>query len=286
MNFLWDTTREVTQRKFAYKARDDGGLGALDLGLKLKIIFCKNVASAVERKAVWIGELLSWTKRKGKNRAKVPYYKLIYGDFTNKFSALNIDWCKQPNKLIYSLLCDELYGGYFPYRNLNDDERYMCVKNIQSKDISETVRDTMWLISVRRLPVRAVVKWSCFVKTVQCPVENCMEPETIEHLLLQCPRSIHIWKMMTDLGLKVTITEKAIMHGIFTESFNEKQAAFFWYIICITVRKIWLTRCKMSIEHVNIPSETVVKQIKTELRRQKSSECTRNSPRPWHLLAL
>ena len=41
VNFIWGTTREVTKRDLLYKSKKNGGLGAVDLGLKLKISFCK-----------------------------------------------------------------------------------------------------------------------------------------------------------------------------------------------------------------------------------------------------
>ena len=45
--------------------------------------------------------------------------------------------------------------------------------------------DKMWLVVNSKLPVRAVVKWSCIVKTMLClPV--CTEIETIGHLLVDC----------------------------------------------------------------------------------------------------
>ena len=81
VNFIWGTTREVTKRQLLYKSKKDGGLGAVDLGLKLKIAFCKNIAVGIKRNAMWIGEALSWTKKKGRARSSKPYYKLMYSDF-------------------------------------------------------------------------------------------------------------------------------------------------------------------------------------------------------------
>ena len=161
VNFIWGTTREVTQRNLLYKNKYHGGLGAVDLGLKLRIAFCKNVASGFKRNAMWIGEALSWTKKKGRARSSVPYFKLMYGDLIDKSVHLNISWSEMPSKKIYNIVCDDLYGGFFPYKYLDEDQRQVCIKNILSKNLSEKKRDVMWLVSVRRLAVRRVVKWSC-----------------------------------------------------------------------------------------------------------------------------
>ena len=110
------------------------------------------------------------------------------------FSHLNIDWTEMTSKKIYNIICDDLYGGIFPYKHLDGNQTQLCLKNIMMKNLPEKKRDVMWLVSVRTLAVRAVVKWSCFVTTFKCPVVNCDEDETIEHLLVDCPWSKFIWE--------------------------------------------------------------------------------------------
>lgn len=39
INFIWVTTGEVIERALLYKSQEEGGLGAMDLGLKLKNIW-------------------------------------------------------------------------------------------------------------------------------------------------------------------------------------------------------------------------------------------------------
>lgn len=40
---IWGNNREVTNRKLLYKPNDLGGLGAVEIGNKQKIAFCKKV---------------------------------------------------------------------------------------------------------------------------------------------------------------------------------------------------------------------------------------------------
>ena len=141
VNFIWGTAREVTKRELLYKNKYNGGLGAVDLGLKLKIAFCKNVASGFKRNTVWIGEALSWVKKNGRARSSVPYYKIMYGDLMFNSAHLNIDWIEMTSKKIYIIICDDLYGGIFPYRNLNDNQKQVCLKNIWTKNLPEKRRD-------------------------------------------------------------------------------------------------------------------------------------------------
>ena len=135
----------------------------------------------------------------------------------------------------------------------------------------------MWLVSVRRLAVRAVVKWSCFVKTVKCPMENCDEDETIEHLLVDCQRSRFIWEKMSQVGFNLNVTHNAIMYGVFDESLSPMNQDFFWLVVCTVVNKIWNTRSAMVINQVTITGETVYKQIITEMRRQRTLDSKQKS---------
>ena len=107
----------------------------MDLGLKLRIAFCKNIASGFKRKAVWIGEALSWTKKRGRARSSLPYFKVMFGDLMEKSVHLNIDWLGTPSKNIYIIVCNDLYGDIFPYKYLDDTEKQVCLKNIEQNYI-------------------------------------------------------------------------------------------------------------------------------------------------------
>ena len=279
--------REVTKRNLLYKSKRNGGLGAVDLGLKLKISFCKNVASGFKRSAMWIGETLSWTKKKGRARNSFPYFKLMYGDLMCNSAHLNIDWTEMSSKNIYCAICDDLYGGVFPFKNLDDKQQRVFLKNIWKKTLSEKKRDIMWLVSVRRLAVRAVVKWSLYVRTAKCPFVNyCDEDETVEHLLLDCLRSQYVWGEMSRIGFKVKITYNAVMYGVFEETLSTMDQDFYWSVVCTTVNKLWNTRCVMTMKNEATSGEVVFKQIVTELKRQRTLDSKKNVLKPWHLLSL
>lgn len=104
------------------------------------------------------------------------------------FSILILTGVVIQTKLFIKLISDEMYGGEVAYRNLTPAETKERIKHLLSIQLSENVRDTAWLISVPRLPVCAVVKWSCFVESTFCPMPNCSD-ESLEHLLLNCYRT-------------------------------------------------------------------------------------------------
>ena len=144
----------------------------------------------------------------------------------------------------------------------------------------------MWLVSVRRLAVRAVVKWSCFVKTVKCPVSGCDEDETIEHLLVDCQRSKVVWGKMPQIGFNINVNHNAAMYGVFIDKVSHTEQEFYWTIVCTVVNKLWNTRCAMVIHQEAISGEVVFKQIITELKRQRSLDLKQKRSKPWHLLTL
>lgn len=65
------------------------------------------------------------------------------------------------------------------------------------------MRDTVWLIFVGRLPLRAVILWSCFVTTKKCTMENCDEVKTLDHLLISCYRMVEIRQKMDKLSFDI-----------------------------------------------------------------------------------
>ena len=190
------------------------------------------------------------------------------------------------SKGIYGVISEDLYGGIFPYKNLDESQKQVCLRNINGKNLSEKKRDVMWLVSVRRLAVRAVVKWSCFVTTVKCPIVNCNQDETVEHLLVDCYRSRLVWGKMKQIGLKINVHYNAAMYGVFDERMTAGEQDFYWTIVCTVVYKLWLTRCAKVIHQEDTPGDVVFKQIQTELRRQRTIDLQKKKLTPWHLLNL
>lgn len=60
-----------------------------------------------------------------------------------------------------------MYGAMTRYEQLTSDGSKRCIKNVFSKNISENIRDIVWLIAAGRLPECVIVKWSCLVTTTK-----------------------------------------------------------------------------------------------------------------------
>ncbi|RVE75369.1 hypothetical protein OJAV_G00016280 [Oryzias javanicus] len=138
------------------------------------------------------------------------------------------------------------------------------------------MRDTVWLIAHNRLPVRAIVKWSCFVQTKTCPMTS----------LINCYRTQEIRNKMYNFGLNVNVNLWSVMFGLFSEKIPDAKRRLFWLIMCVTNTHIWKTRTKVVLNQEGISSGSVFKNITADLRRQKRSSIQKRSSLPWDILNI
>lgn len=71
-------------------------------------------------------------------------------------------------------------------------EGLLNIADGEGTEVTNKNREVRWLISVSRRPVRAVVSWSCFIKTNKCPMIHCSEDETQQLLLMETGSFFHI----------------------------------------------------------------------------------------------
>lgn len=140
-------------------------------------------------------------------------------------------------------------------------------ENIFNKNISDSRRDTMWLVSVSRWAVQAVVRWSCYVTTKMCPFDSCQEEEPLEHLLLEGHRS-RVWGRMIQMGKNVNINYSSVKSGICQEKLSSQVQELYWRVICTVVVMLWRTRDVEMKKQTFICSKTLVKQPRTDLYKR------------------
>lgn len=119
------------------------------------------------------------------------------------------------------MINDYVNGGLTNFKDCTIAESKAAVERLNSRSVSGNMRDVMWLTMNGRLPVRSVVKWSCFVKTTVCPMPDCDEKETVGHLLADCYRSQKVWEKMKNIGLNIICERKTIMYAVFRDSDDE-----------------------------------------------------------------
>lgn len=164
-----------------------------------------------------------------------------------KYGKLEINWLDTPSREIYEEIIDYHYGEVCNDKDLTDEERKKNVLEMLTPCLYRKRYGTLCsLISVGRFPVRCVVKWSCYVTTKKCPIIHCNQDETIEHLLLECNRSVENWEKVKEIGLKFKRTKKAIIYGVL-QDVPAHLRVLYWEVIHIVNSKIWKTRAKMVI---------------------------------------
>lgn len=84
------------------------------------------------------------------------------------------------------------------------------------------------------------VRWSCFVKTRRCPIDNYDEDETIQHLILKSRRFKNVCWKMSDAGFNIGVNYNAVMGGVFLENVHALHPEFYGTIICtFEVKLAW-----------------------------------------------
>ena len=175
-------------------------------------------------------------------------------------------------------------GGLVNFKDCSQEQSKQLVKCLNSGLISGGTRDVIWLTVHGRLPVRKVVKWARTITITECPVPQCKETETIGHLLIDCVRSKEVWDKMSSIGVRVPCHRKTLYADFICDKENYD---LFWTCVCVTVYKIWKTRCKMTINNIYVDSENVFKQIKAELRKRRTKDLKRIPPKlNWSAIIL
>lgn len=105
--------RQTIKRKLLYKPKE---LGALEIGNKLQVAFCKNATQAIKRGGDWIGDIKAWRRKRGRARENIPFCKWIDGDFKEKHEHLKLDGDKLTNESIYEKIIECEYTAHAQLR--------------------------------------------------------------------------------------------------------------------------------------------------------------------------
>ena len=274
VSFIWGSKREVAKRALMFKNSLCGGLGAMDITLKLDIAYCKNIAKGIRDKATWVGEPGEWEKTSRRSKFAVEH-KVRYAILQKKYSELQINWSTQTSKQIYHQISDHLYGGLVIYDGLSENKTKRLIKYLNSDLIVRKTRDTMWLTVNGKLPVRHVLR-HISDRTVTCPMPSCNQVETINHCIFECDRAKQVWQELRHIGITVPC-DPVILQANF-DSTNDNTHKLLFLCISITVSRLWTSRCQWAMNSIPTDSNKVFKSVRTELRRRKTIDLRRNHP--------
>lgn len=71
---------------------------------------------------------------------------------------------------------------------------------------------------------------------------NCLENETLEHFLLDCPRSKQVWKKKAEAGFKIQINAMSVYFGIFDPSLSQDEYNYYYTILLLLLLLYALSR--------------------------------------------
>lgn len=88
-------------------------------------------------------------------------------------------------------------------KECQNESKCSCVQIKVNGRLTEQINVESGVNFGRRLPVRGVIRWSCFVTTKKCPMDMCEDGETLDHLLIHCYRTVEIRQNVEKLGFDI-----------------------------------------------------------------------------------
>uniref|UniRef100_A0A3B1JYF2 exodeoxyribonuclease III n=1 Tax=Astyanax mexicanus TaxID=7994 RepID=A0A3B1JYF2_ASTMX len=193
-----------------------------------------------------------------KNLLYVGYHIIVCGDFNTITDNIDSSSSK-PNKItrvghILKIIMSE--------NKLNDSFRILYPNKIDY-----TRFDTSCNSRIDRIYTSEKVTVLSYITKLLIESDHLT---VITHIKInESEQCKHFWKMNTKI---LNIVKNNIYY---IEQINRMKSILsekeiMWLIICITKYKLWITRCRMTIDQVYVSSDNVFKQIICELRRRRT----------------
>lgn len=196
--FIWGGY-EYVKRVHMYQEIADGGKGVPNVPLKLDTIFYANVCTLLKKTYTHKCQILLWFW------LAIPYRFLIgwenkgpKAESRPEYFQRMVRWgkkhaeCKEEDTVLSHKL---LYKKLVWKTNYNQVTGSPEVWELaQDKSFKNVLKDFNWMHLHKRLPVRVTMHAHNLGKQKKCPRENCVEDETIEHVLWGCEYAKKVWE--------------------------------------------------------------------------------------------
>lgn len=227
-----------------YQTIREGGRDVPCIPLKLDAIFYSNVCNLLSKTYVhkcqilmwfWLSGpfsfLVKWDNNVPKAEDRPDYYQQM-DDRRKKYTE-----CKDVGVIMKHR---ELYRSLVQKHNI----QIVVVKEevwgrVQDKELSNKHKDFNWLLLYRRLPVRSTMYAHGLGKSKYCPRENCLEEETIVHLMWECGFAKKVWKGVKEYYecLRDITYESSVYFEI--KEGGKQQRAKVYLLLSIVKLKLW-----------------------------------------------
>ncbi len=264
--FIWSDKNELVKQSLIYQPVERGGLSLMNIktksmALQLKMINCVTNENCTLKwtylSHYWTGRSLSkyspdWQFLRSNLRLNSLYCPSIYDRLLNIFDKsshffLKLKVSDRSVRNVYSnlLLSDfekpRCYAEWFPLQIDSWKSIWLsCMKGLSTG----LENDLSWKIVHCVLPTCVYLKsWGLSNVNIYC--RRCPNSvETIEHVFLECPVSLDLWKhfslLLTNLtSIKDTLFRKYIFLHMFPFGLCKKKKDHSLYLIKLVKYEIW-----------------------------------------------
>ncbi len=263
--FLWSDKNELVRRESVFQPVDRGGLGLINIELKCRALHLKMINQITNKLSnlswlslsrYWIGRSLvkyntDWSFLQSNSRANSLYRPPIYNNLLNFFDKyysvyLSLNSKSRTVQIFYIKMLELDFVNPKCYREWINHGigSWGNVWLSSMKGLSTGfVNDVSWKIIHRVIPTCVYLN-SWGIPNVDIYCRRCpFQPETIEHLFLECSTSIQIWTRFHPFLSKLVnssniVNSKFIFLHCYPPSVNRKKKLLTNYIVKLICSEI------------------------------------------------
>ncbi len=286
--FLWSGKNELVRRSNIYQPIDRGGLGLIDIELKVNSLHLKMVNYLVDSNSslkwlnlgrYWVGRSLSkycsdWLFLRSNLKLNSIYRPEIYEKLLGNFHKISLELLalqvsnRSARNLYLMLLKRDFqqprcYADWYRFSNISWNSVWLSsMKGLSSGEEN----DVSWKILHWVLPTCVYLNsWGIPNVNIYCRICSNV-PETIEHVFVECPVAKGVWLHFSDILKRLSncndiVNEKYIFLRCFPVAIGKHKMLLCNYLVKMILFMLWKTRCNLIYEKKIYTSQSVITTI-------------------------
>ncbi|KAI8486240.1 hypothetical protein Bbelb_359560 [Branchiostoma belcheri] len=236
-HFFWDKRREMVSRNTIYLPPEKGGWGLTNIAKKAKCLYSRPFSDILSQASPSKQWDTGCTTRS------------LYNDLLMKDAHVPTV-CLNKRSVPWSL----------------------SFQSVQHPLLENRLKDTAWLVAHHALKTNALLysKWR-FIRSGTCPRNNCNGFETMDHVMWSCNEVLLTWTWVEGFIRRWVLSDfrinrHMVIFGIVPTTWPKCKKDVIIYIIAVTRKRIWSSRCEALFDKTFVTHVEIVPYIKECLR--------------------
>ncbi|KAI8514954.1 hypothetical protein Bbelb_075450 [Branchiostoma belcheri] len=287
-HFFWDKRREMVSRNTIYLPPEKGGWGLTNIAKKAKCLYSRPFSDIlsqgklpwVQLARYWLGFFLrrfdpsTWSNNMPHSPNAPPQYKALQTfvlELVEASPSKQWDTGCTTRSLYNDLLMKD---AHVPTVCLNKRSVpwSLSFQSVQHPLLENRLKDTAWLVAHHALKTNALLysKWR-FIRSGTCPRNNCNGFETMDHVMWSCNEVLLTWTWVEGFIRRWVLSDfrinrHMVIFGIVPTTWPKCKKDVIIYIIAVTRKRIWSSRCEALFDKTFVTHVEIVPYIKECLR--------------------